>query len=167
MKNLAKQYNNPFYIIQKKTEVWQGLTGSTSEGFLKFINNIYGVRAGFINLVEKYLKKGYNTPRKIFLKYSPEDAENITLLVCRKAGLTANQIISGTDIKDLGRAMIEVLRKGKVDEHSFKVGFDEALEYLDIKLTKEPILRVTFDYAMLIFWGILLSSSITFATRIL
>lgn len=131
---LPQESNNPFSLIQTKPSAWQGLVpGST--GFLKFTAVKYGVRAGFINLVNTYLNKGLNTIAKIFPVYAPSrDPRNnpaaYVANVEKITGIPRDQVISTSDqIYKLGKAIIQV-EEGKfwVPQADFDEGFKLAMD---------------------------------------
>lgn len=71
----TQRSNNPFALIQAKPDKWQGLTPG-SGSFLQFDEPKYGVRAGYINLVNAYLSRNLNTIEKIFPVYAPSSDGN-------------------------------------------------------------------------------------------
>ncbi|MFM9952409.1 MAG: hypothetical protein ACKV1O_31050 [Saprospiraceae bacterium] len=132
---LPQQSNNPFAIIQRTPSAWQGLEGSTSSGFLIFALPVWGVRAGFINLVNTYLNRGLNTISKILPVYAPlghggNDPEAYIAKVVRITGIGRNQAITTQEqLKKLGRAIITV-EEGNfwVRESDFQEGFRLAMQ---------------------------------------
>lgn len=132
---LPQQSNNPFAIIQKNPSAWQGLEGSTSSGFLIFSSPVWGVRAGFINLVNTYLNRGLNTISKILPVYAPlghggNDPEAYIANVVRITGIGRNQpITTQEELKALGRAIITV-EEGYfwVRSSDFEEGFRKAMQ---------------------------------------
>lgn len=125
--------NNPFALIDDTPSAWQGLVpGST--GFLKFINPMYGVRAGFINLVNVYLNRGLNTIEKIFPVYAPSghgsnNPSSYIATVERLTGIPRNKVISSSDdLYKLGRAIVQV-EEGNfwVSQADFDEGFRQAM----------------------------------------
>ncbi len=137
---LPQESNNPFSLIQTKPSAWQGLVpGST--GFLKFTSVVYGVRAGFINLVNTYLNKGLNTISKIFPVYAPvgHGANNPALYIAaveKLSGIPRDQVISTSDqIYKIGKAIIQV-EEGNfwVPIPAFDEGFRLAMENRSIQI---------------------------------
>ena len=72
-KTLPMVANNPFALIQNVTQAqkWEGFVSSNGNGFVFFNTPYSGVRAGFISLINTYLKRGLNTIEKIFPVYAP------------------------------------------------------------------------------------------------
>lgn len=71
----TQRSNNPFALIQAKPDKWQGLVPGSGP-FLEFIEPKWGVRAGYINLVNAYLSRNLNTIQKIFPVYAPSSDGN-------------------------------------------------------------------------------------------
>jgi hypothetical protein len=124
----AIRNKNPFALIQTKPEQWQGLVGSEPDGFLIFSNPVFGVRAGYINLVNGYIRKGLNTLSKIFPVYAPITAGNnpnkYTELVSKITGIDPNRPLEAADIYAIGRA-IERIEAGQywVDAEDWDQGW--------------------------------------------
>lgn len=125
--------NNPFAIMDETPDPWRGLKGKTSDGFLIFEKPVDGIRAGFINLTNAYLKRGLNTIEKIFPVYAPVGhgnnvPEDYIKRVENLTGIPRNKTISTqNDIKKIGRAII-THEEGKfwVTEKDFNEGFNAA-----------------------------------------
>lgn len=123
--------NNPFAIIQPVPDKWRGLKGSDN-GFLIFESPVYGVRAGFINLVNGYLKKGLNTINKIFPVYAPSSDGNnpgaYAAAVSKFTGINSDDLIGPAQVYPIGRA-IERIEAGRqwVDPEDFDEGYKMAL----------------------------------------
>lgn len=103
--------NNPFALIQKKPSPWKGLKGAQSDGFLTFENPMYGARAGFINLVNTYLKKGIDTIEKIFPIYAPAGhganvPEDYIKRVVAITKIPRNQKLTYDNLYALGKAIV-------------------------------------------------------------
>jgi hypothetical protein len=137
-----QQNNNPFALIQLVPDKWQGLVGAAADGFLKFQSPTHGVRAGFINLFNTYLEKGYNTINTIFLGdpalkpvYAPaghgdNNPEAYAAHVAQLTGIDRNAPIqTEQQIYKLGRAIVQH-EEGNfwVSETDFNGGFKLALE---------------------------------------
>ena len=127
--------NNPFAIMDTTPDPWKGLKGKAVDGFLIFDNPINGVRAGFINLTNTYLKQGYNTIEKIFPKYAPAGhganvPEDYIKRVVSLTGIPRNTPIqTKDDIKKLGKAIV-THEEGKfwLTQKDFDQGFDDAIK---------------------------------------
>lgn len=68
----GQRNKNPFNIIRSKN-AWKGKVPheeSTDNTFEQFYDIDYGLRAGIVLLVN-YIRKGYDTPRKIISRYAP------------------------------------------------------------------------------------------------
>lgn len=74
MESLVFLTKNPFNI-RKTSDVWLGQCGS-ERGFVKFIDRIYGIRAGIV-LLNNYTKMGLHTVADIINRYAPAN-ENDT-----------------------------------------------------------------------------------------
>lgn len=137
---LPQANNNPFAIIQPNPSAWQGLVGKTSSGFLTFQSAMYGVRAGFINLINTYLNRGLDTIEKIFPVYAPAGHGNnvpsaYISSVERLTGIPRNQKIeSEADLYKVGRAIVQV-EEGHfwVNQKDFDDGFKLAVENKNLK----------------------------------
>lgn len=130
--SLPIRNNNPFALIQSKPSPWKGLAEDTGP-FLKFTNVSDGVRAGFINLINTYIKRGRNTIKTIFPMYAPAAAGNNPAayieLVSRWTGLPTDQIIDTPEkLEKVGRA-IERMEAGKkwVNDEDWNKGFAAAI----------------------------------------
>lgn len=133
MANLAKLYNNPMALIQSPPDKWQGLVGSTSSGFLKFKNNAYGARAGFINLVNAYLRRGLNTPAKITPVYAPKghgnnDPKAYAAFIAKQMGITTNTVIQPNQLWELGNAIARVELGYTPNQSEMRQGFEMAIK---------------------------------------
>jgi hypothetical protein len=125
--------NNPFAIMDTTPDPWKGLKGRTSDGFLIFDTPTNGVRAGFINLTNAYLKRGLNTIEKIFPVYAPSGhganvPEDYIKRVVSLTGISRDKkLITREEIKKVGRAIIEH-EEGKfwVTEKEFNDGYNAA-----------------------------------------
>lgn len=141
-----KETNNPFALIQEKPGSWKGLTGSKPNGFLIFENQMYGIRAGFINLVQTYLNRGLNTISKIMPVYAPaghgaNDPAVYITLVENKTGIDRNTKISTPEqIMKVGRAIVQV-EEGSfwVNEKDFIDGFNAAMRYTKLDQVVEEV----------------------------
>jgi hypothetical protein len=137
---LPKANLNPFAIIQPNPSAWQGLVGKTSSGFLTFQSAMYGVRAGFINLINTYLNRGLDTIEKIFPVYAPAGHGNnipsaYIASVERLTGIARNQKIeSEQDLYKIGKAIVQV-EEGTfwVNQKEFDDGFKLAVENKNFK----------------------------------
>jgi len=102
--------NNPFAIIQKPADAWQGLTGSKQNGFLIFDTSVNGARAGWINLYNAYLKLGINTPNTIIPKYAPDGGGKdgaYSKFIAQRLNITTDTPITTPKlIWELGRAIV-------------------------------------------------------------
>lgn len=79
--------NNPFNI-RKSNSRWKGLIKSTDPDFCQFSTMTYGLRAGMV-LLRNYVRKGYDTPRKIISRFAPStenDTSRYTDFVCKFTG---------------------------------------------------------------------------------
>lgn len=128
----TQRNNNPFAIIQAVPDKWRGLAEGSS-GFLTFTSPVYGVRAGYINLVNGYLKKGFDSIEKIFPRYAPASDGNkpeaYISFVEKFTGIPRNsRITEAKQIYDLGRA-IERVEAGKswVDAEDWDQGWTLAI----------------------------------------
>lgn len=128
--------NNPFAIIQSKPSNWRGLAKDTG-AFLKFDSARWGVRAGYINLVNTYLKRNLNTIAKIFPVYAPASdgnkPEKYIEFVEKFTGINRNESITDTEqLYAIGRA-IERVEAGKswVDANEWDQGWTDALSVIN------------------------------------
>jgi hypothetical protein len=103
---------NPFSLIQRNPQKWNGLVKNVN-GFLYFDSFRNGIRAGYINLYNTYLKAGYNTLATIFPKYAPASAGNNPInymnTVANEIGIGINEPLkTGEQIFNLGLAISRV-----------------------------------------------------------
>lgn len=132
--NRPQLNNNPFALIQEIPSKWQGLKGSATDGFLSFNNPMYGVRAGFINLINTYLNKGIDTIEKIFPIYAPVGhganvPEDYINRVVKLTGIPRDQKLTSQDLYSLGKAIV-THEEGNfwVSPKDFDEGFKLAME---------------------------------------
>ena len=127
--------NNPFSLIQIKPDKWLGLVGVGGDGFLAFDSPRDGVRAGFINLYNRYFAKGIDTINQISPVYvGPNDnAKAYASGLSSITGIGINDRIKKEDLKKLGRA-IERMENGYrwVTDSDFDSGYNSAIDYLKL-----------------------------------
>jgi len=135
-KTKPERNKNPFSLIQKNPDKWIGLTGSDAKGFLSFDTVTHGVRAGFINLFNRYYLRGLDTIEKIFPVYAPpfeNDTEAYIRAVCKWTGFTPDKVLDVYDFYALGSAIIKMeAGKNWVSEKDFKNGFTRARKKLSL-----------------------------------
>lgn len=141
-----KTNNNPFAIIQEVPSAWQGLTGSATDGFLTFQSPMWGVRAGFINLINTYFNRGLDTIEKIFPVYAPlghgnNDPEAYIANVVRLTGIPRSQKLTTPEQwYKLGQAIVQVEEGSAwVPKDQFDEGFKRALEAKKIAIPTAAI----------------------------
>jgi len=135
VKNLPERSNNPFGLVQMFPSNWIGLKGKNQNGFLEFDSPLNGVRAGFINLHNRYFAMGLNTLATIYPVYSGlSDASEQIKTLSQLTGFTPNQILSKVDYSKLGRA-IERIENGSnwVSTSDWNNGFVSAKKYLGLQ----------------------------------
>lgn len=138
MNRIAKpiRTKNPFSLIQKNPDQWQGLEGYDKKGFLSFTTVLFGVRAGFINLFNRYYLRGLNTIEEIFPVYAPpfeNDTEAYIRQVAKLTGFKPDQILNPDDFLKLGRAIIKVESGANwVNEKDLLEGFELAKQKLNL-----------------------------------
>lgn len=129
-----KNNNNPFALMDTSPDSWKGLIGKAQDGFLIFDSPENGTRAGFINLINAYLKRGLNTIEKIFPVYAPaghgdNDPEVYIKRVVQLTGIPRNEkITSSSDIYKLGKAIV-THEEGNfwLTQQQFNAGFESAV----------------------------------------
>lgn len=132
--NRPQQNNNPFALMDITPSAWKGLISVTTDGFMKFENPFFGTRAGFINLVNVYIKRGYDTIEKIFPKYAPAGhgnnvPEDYIKSVVKQTGIPRDKKINSTEeLYKLGRAIVKH-EEGKfwLSEKDYNDGFNAAM----------------------------------------
>lgn len=128
--------NNPFSLIQSKPDAWRGLVKADSKGFLAFDTVTNGVRAGFINLFNRYFLKGLNTIADIFPVYAPafeNDTEAYIREVSRLTGFAPDYVLDAEDFYKIGKAIIKVEAGSMwVNEQVLIEGFEQAKEKLNL-----------------------------------
>jgi hypothetical protein len=97
--NRPQRNNNPMALIQQIPSKWKGLVGKNPDGFLIFESPLFGLRAGVINLINTYIKRGLDTIEKIFPVYAPKghgtnDPEVYIKIVSKLTGIPRNKKIS-------------------------------------------------------------------------
>lgn len=106
---LGQRNNNPLNIRYSKQNNWLGQIGS-NKGFCVFDNIEHGYRAA-IMLVRNYVRKGFNTPRKIITRFAPSNENDTQAYIknCRYPWSPDYQLSSISDICVLlaGMAYIE------------------------------------------------------------
>lgn len=124
--------NNPFALIDETPSRWIGLVkGST--GFLSFNSMVYGIRAGFINLVNAYLKRKLNTIEKIIPVYAPaghgsNNPEKYITLLSKLSGIERDEIINSQEkLFKLGKAITRVESGSDINEKDLQEGFAAAM----------------------------------------
>jgi hypothetical protein len=138
MKRIAKpiRAKNPFSLIQVKPDKWRGLVKADAKGFLYFDNVVNGVRAGFINIFNRYYLRGLNTVETIFPVYAPpfeNDTEAYIRQVCKLTGFTPDQILSPDDFFKLGKAIVKVeAGLNWVTDSELSQGFELAKDKLNL-----------------------------------
>ena len=108
--------NNPFALIQSVTQAqkWEGFVSSNGNGFVFFDTPYSGTRAGFISLINTYLKRGLNTIEKIFPVYAPaldprNDPEKYINTVASLTKIPRNApLTTAEQIVAIGKAIIRV-----------------------------------------------------------
>lgn len=119
--------NNPFALVQTFPDNWQGYTGG--KPFLSFDNPANGVRAGFINLYNRYLSKGLNTIDLIAPVYTGiANWNDYAQGLSKISGLNIETKITLDNWAKLGRA-IEQMENGYrwVSDSDFNEGLKMAL----------------------------------------
>mgnify|MGYP000719443881 CR=1 FL=1 len=137
MGNLAKQWNNPLALIQKKPDNWNGLVGVTSGGFLKFASVSLGARAGYINLVNTYLSRGRNTIAQIIPIYAPKghganNPDAYISALSKFTGIGPNEKIKPNQLFKLGLGIARVELGFHPNESEMRSGFNLALKRIGI-----------------------------------
>ena len=68
--------NNPLNIRRNPKNNWKGLKAEqTDRAFCQFEKMEYGIRAAYV-LMMNYVKKGFDTPRKIIERWAPRNENN-------------------------------------------------------------------------------------------
>lgn len=149
--------NNPFALIQKRPQAWQGLVSANERGFLFFDTPLNGTRAGFISFINTYLKRGINTIEKIFPIYAPKDeltndpqlyidnVSRITKIPKNKPLTTAEEILA------VGKAIIKV-ESGKdwIDNATLVAGYMVAAQQTNYPQLKKKSVRLAIPFFFLI-----------------
>lgn len=133
--------NNPFALIQQVPSKWVGLVGTdpgTPAGFLTFDSPVNGVRAGFINLYNKYYSQGRRTIFAIVPVYlGTDDTDELRAYangLISFSGYQMKQELTWPQFYDLGRA-IERFENGYrwVADADFTKGYTLASQYTDAR----------------------------------
>lgn len=109
--NLGIRLRNPLNIRYSSQNKWKGLSHRTPsvKGFCHFLHFDYGYRAAIV-LLKSYIKRGFDTPEKIIMRWAPPSENNTALYlaaVCGRARLSPTQRLrpEGTEIAHLLAAM--------------------------------------------------------------
>lgn len=109
MLNKGERLHNPFNLEKNPQIHWQGEVPKSPEvTFCEFESDLYGLRAGFLNL-KNQISEGYNTVEKLVTKYAPpseNDTAAYVKAVCQRMGRNQGDILSFTDLKPLGVSII-------------------------------------------------------------
>ena len=141
----TQRNNNPFALIQANPSPWQGLEGKEPDGFLKFKTVVWGVRAGYINLVTTYLNQGRTSIRKIFPVYAPAAAGNnpdaYIQRVSKITGIDPDRELTGEDIYAIGLAIARVEGNGTlwVDAEDWDQGYTLAIPRLKTAFNSQDL----------------------------
>jgi hypothetical protein len=149
--------NNPFALIQKKPQAWQGLVSVNERGFLFFDTPLNGTRAGFISFINTYLKRGINTIEKIFPIYAPKDEltndpalyiQNVSKLTKIPSG---KPLTTAEEILSVGKAIIRV-ESGKdwIDNATLVAGYMVAAQQTGFPQLKKKSVRLAIPFFFLI-----------------
>lgn len=102
--------NNIFNIRADKRNNWIGQIG-VRRGFCVFDTKEHGIRACF-KLLCNYMRRGYNTPRKIITRFAPpteNNTESYIMFVCDKFNLEPDKVLSSyEDLFSLMKRMAEM-----------------------------------------------------------
>ena len=146
---LAEKNNNPFNLLQINPSKWRGLIGREANGLLQFDTLLNGIRAGFINLIQK-VNNGSNTIEKIFNSYGdPGHEEEYKKFVSDQTGIGRNTTLSKpSQLLAIGKAIVK-MEAGKywVTDSQMIQGLDAALQSYSLK---ENIKRGTIGLGVLI-----------------
>jgi len=86
------------------------VTGRSQNGFAIFSNKYYGINA-MVNLLQGYVKRGFNTLEKILNRYAPpveNQTENYIDFVSKKSGISRTQVITKDQVEKLIPAMVKM-----------------------------------------------------------
>lgn len=101
---------NPFNLEKNAKIKWEGLTNLSSDPiFCEFISDLYGLRAGFINL-KTQINEGYNSIQKLIYHYAPpseNDTKAYVKVICHELDKNPDDKLSLLDLKSLGKAIIK------------------------------------------------------------
>ena len=121
--------NNPLNIRLGNSK-WLGKIYENTDGsFEQFTSMVMGCRAAII-LIRKYIREGYNTPRKIISRWAPPTENNTEMYIdraCRLAQLTDRQPIETTSRNAITRllwAMAQVENGRIVEYENFLKAYD-------------------------------------------
>lgn len=153
MATLPIQSNNPFALIQKKPDNWQGLKGTTPNGFLIFDTPLNGTRAGFISFINSYLKRGFNTIEKIFPRYAPatdprNNPEQYISNVVRMTKIPRNlPITTAEQIIAIGKAIIKI-ESGEnwIDNATLVSGYQFAAQKTGQPLISKKTVKIAIPF---------------------
>lgn len=132
---LSERNNNPFSLLQIKPSSWRGLVGKEANGFLKFDSLLNGLRAGYVNIIQK-VNSGVNTIDKIFANYGdPGHEETYKKMVEKVSGIGRyTPINSSNQLIAIAKGIVK-MESGKewVNDTDLKTGLSEALKSYPLK----------------------------------
>lgn len=142
----ARTYN-PFALIQTNPDPWQGLVRKEPDGFLVFQNNIFGVRAGIINLVNQITLRNRTTLNEIIPIYAPaghggnNPAKYIQFL-SDFMKVKPDQKLTLDNIYELGRGIITLERGSMISLLEYNEGFILGMEKFKNKYSADKVVEV-------------------------
>jgi len=103
--------HNPMNLRWYSPINWDGQIGPDNEGYARFEDVYFGIRAGVKNLVNGYFHKGIASPEAIITKYAPSHenpTDNYIQFVADKMGIdkTATIPMTQTNMERLTKAII-------------------------------------------------------------
>ena len=135
---------NPFALIQVNPDPWQGLIRKEPDGFLVFQNNIFGTRAGIINLVNQITLRNRTTLNEIIPIYAPaghggnNPAKYIQFL-SDFMKVKPDQKLTLDDIYELGRGIITLERGTMISLLEYNEGFKLGMDKFKNKFTPAAV----------------------------
>lgn len=138
----AIRTNNPFALIQLVPDPWRGLVRKEDDGFLVFENNYYGARAGYINLINTYFRRGLDTPAKITAVYAPashggNNPVAYASMIASALGISVNTPIERNKLLALGRIITQVERGVALDDNTLVRALEDAANTTGFPIKKK------------------------------
>lgn len=113
---LGERLHNPFNLERNPSINWQGMvTNSTQKVFCEFTTDLFGIRAGFKDLITKITVDKLDTIEKLITKFAPpfkngvveNDTEAYIQAIMKSVRKERDEPLALSDLLDLGLGIIQ------------------------------------------------------------